>query len=114
VDVPLGEVQRLRRGTVDLALGGAPDVLNATYTKRAGGRLVGTQGDSLVLIVDFLPGGAQSESVQPYGASSRPSSPHYADQAPLFVAHRLKPTLRASEDLAQHTERSYHPGEEGR
>jgi acyl-homoserine-lactone acylase len=114
VDVPLGEVQRLRRGAADLPLGGGPDVLNATYTKRAGGRLVGTQGDSLVLIVDFAADGAHSESVQPYGASSRPGSPHYADQAPLFVAHRLKPTWRAPEELAAHTERAYHPGEEGR
>ncbi len=114
VDVPLGEVQRLRRGAVDLPLGGGPDVLNATYTKRVGGRLLGTQGDSLVLIVDLGPDGARSESIQPYGASNRPASAHYADQAPLFVTRRLKPTWRAPEELAQHTERSYHPGEEGR
>jgi acyl-homoserine-lactone acylase len=114
VDVPLGEVQRLRRGAVDLPLGGGPDVLNATYTKRVDGRLVGTQGDSLVMIVEFAPGGARSTSIQPYGASNRPGSPHYADQAPLFVARQLKPTWRAPEELAQHTERSYRPGEEAR
>ena len=86
VDVPLGEVQRLRRGAVDLPLGGGPDVLNATYATRVGSHLVGTQGDSLVLIVGFGPGGARSESIQPFGASNRPASRHYADQAPLFVA----------------------------
>jgi acyl-homoserine lactone acylase PvdQ len=112
VEVPLGEVQRLRRGTVDLPLGGGPDVLNATYVKREGGRLVGIQGDSLVIVVDFLPGGAVSSSIQPFGASNRPGSPHYADQAPLFVARQLKPTWRAPADLAQHTERAYRPGEE--
>jgi acyl-homoserine lactone acylase PvdQ len=114
VDVPLGEVQRLRRGATDLPLGGGPEVLNATYTKRRDGRLVATQGDSLVMIVDFAKEGARSESVQPYGASNRPASPHYADQAPLFVARRLKPTWRAPEELAQHTERAYRPGEERR
>jgi acyl-homoserine-lactone acylase len=112
VEVPLGEVQRLRRGAVDLPLGGGPDVLNATYVKREGGRFVGVQGDSLVLIVDFLPTGAVSSSIQPFGASSRPVSPHYADQAPLFVARQLKPTWRAPAELAQHTERAYRPGEE--
>ena len=114
VDVPLGEVQRLRRGAADLPLGGGPDVLNATYTKRSGGRLVGNQGDSLVLIVDFAKEGVRSESIQPYGASNRPGSLHYADQALLFVAHHLKPTWRSPEDLAAHTERAYHPGEERR
>jgi acyl-homoserine-lactone acylase len=114
VDVPLGEVQRLRRGAVDLPLGGGPDVLNAAYAKRADGRIVGTQGDSLVMIVELAPGGATSTSIQPYGASNRPGSPHYADQAPLFVARQLKPTWRAPEELAQHTERAYRPGEERR
>ena len=50
VDAPLGDVQRLRRGAVDLPLGGGPDVLNATYGKRTDGRIVGTQGDSLVML----------------------------------------------------------------
>lgn len=111
VDVPLGEVQRLRRGDTDLPLGGGPDVLNAAYTKRVDGHLVGTQGDSLVMIVEFAKGRTRSESVQPYGASNRPGSPHYADQAPLFVTRTLKQTWRDPEQLAQHTERSYHPGE---
>jgi acyl-homoserine-lactone acylase len=114
VDVALGEVQRLRHGAVDLPLGGGPDVLNATYAKRVDGHIVGTQGDSLVMIVDFAPGGATSTSIQPYGASNRPGSPHYADQAPLFVARQLKPTWRDPAELAKHTERAYRPGEESR
>lgn len=113
VDVALGDVQRLHRGKVDLPLGGGPDVLNATYTKRESGRLIGTQGDSLVMLVEFGPDGVvHSESVQPFGASSRPSSKHYNDQSALFVTHRFKPTFRDPEQLAQHTERSYRPGEE--
>lgn len=113
VDVPLGEVQRLQRGSADLPLGGGPDVLNAAYTKRQGGHLVGTQGDSLVMIVEFAPGGARSTSIQPFGASNRPGSPHYADQAPMFVARQLKPTWRTPDELAGHTEQAYRPGEEG-
>lgn len=111
VDVPLGDVQRLRRGAVDLPVGGGPDVLNATYAKDVGDRLVGTQGDSFVLLVEFGPHGpATSRSIHQYGASCRPSSPHYADQAPLFVKHETKPTFRTESELAAHTERAYTPG----
>ncbi len=111
VDVPLGDVQRLRRGSVDLPVGGGPDVLNATYAKDFGDRLVGIQGDSLVLLVEFGPQGpATSRSIHQYGASCRPTSPHYADQAPLFVKHETKSTFRTGAELAAHTERAYTPG----
>jgi acyl-homoserine-lactone acylase len=114
VDPTLGEVQRLRRGGTDLPLGGGPEVLNAAYTKRVGEHLVGIQGDSLVMLVEFSDSGVKSESIEQYGASNRRDSPHYVDQAPLFVAHRFKPTLRDPAELAKHTERAYAPGEEAR
>ena len=112
VEVPLGEVQRLRRGRVDLPLGGGPDVLNAAYAKREGGRLVGTQGDSYILVAEFGSDGVHSSSVIQYGASNRPESPHYADQAPLFLRHELKPALRTLAGIRAHLEREYVPGEE--
>ena len=111
VEVPLGEVQRLRRGATDLPLGGGPDVLNAAYTRREGGHLIGTQGDSYVLLVEFTDAGPRSRSINTYGASSRPDSPHFADQAPLFVRRELKPAWRSLEDIRAHLEREYHPGE---
>jgi acyl-homoserine-lactone acylase len=112
VAVPLGEVQRLRRGSVDLPLGGGPDVLNAASSNKEGKHLVGTEGDSYILIAEFGPGGVVSQSIQPYGASNRPGSDHYADQAPLFVQRTLKPTWRAPEELRAHLSLEYSPGEE--
>jgi penicillin amidase/acyl-homoserine-lactone acylase len=109
VDVPLGTVQRLRRGTVDLPLGGGPDVLNAAHTKIVDGHLVGFQGDSYVLIAAFGPDGVESQSIHQYGDSNRPGSPHYADQAPLFVKHMLKPALRKESDIRAQLEREYSP-----
>jgi acyl-homoserine-lactone acylase len=111
VDVPLGEVQRLRRGNVDLPLGGGPELLNAIYSDRVDGRLVGTQGDSYVLLVEFGPSGASSRSLHVYGASSREESKHYNDQASLFAQQKLKPTWRTKEELRAHLEREYAPGE---
>ena len=109
--VPWGEVQRLRRGSVDLPLGGGPDVINGINARDTEDRLVGRQGDSLVVVVDFAKDKTTSESIHQYGSSSRASSPHYADQAPLFVKRTLKPTWRTPSEQAAHTERAYHPGE---
>jgi acyl-homoserine-lactone acylase len=112
VDVPLGEVQRLHRGTVDLPLGGGPDNLNAVYSRREKGKLVGFQGDSYVLMVEFGPNGVSSKSIHNYGsATGRPESKHYADQAPLFVERKLKPVWRTKEEIRAHLEREYTPGE---
>ena len=57
------------------------------------GRLSIKHGDSFVMLVEWDKAGqVRSESIQPYGAATtRPSSPHYADQAPLFAAKRMKP-----------------------
>ncbi|CAN5778016.1 acylase [soil metagenome] len=111
VRVPWGDVQRLRRGSLDLALGGGPDVLNGINARTVDNRLVGRQGDSLVLIAELRQDGVYSSSIHQYGASSRPASAHYADQAPYFVRRALKPTWRTPEALEGHVERAYHPGE---
>jgi len=108
----LGDVQRLRRGTVDLPLGGGPDVLNAAYTHEKDGKLVAYQGDSYVMLVEFTAAGVVSSSIHQYGSSNRPSSPHFADQAPLFVRHELKPVWRTEADIRANLEKEYRPGEE--
>lgn len=76
---------------------------------------VGRQGDSYVLIAEFPVAGesrnATSTSIHQFGASSRRWSPHYADQASLFVKRTMKPTWRLPAELAKHAERAYHPGQ---
>ncbi len=113
VDVPLGTVQRLRHGAVDLPLGGGPDVLNAAHSKLVDGHLVGVAGDSYILEVAFGPDGpTSSQSIVQYGASNRKDSPHYSDQAPLFLRHEFKPAWRSEADIRAHLEREYSPGHE--
>jgi penicillin amidase/acyl-homoserine-lactone acylase len=106
------EVNRLRRGSVDLGLGGAPDLLRAVYGRKAGdGRLVGVAGDSYILVAEWdRQGQVTSRSINPYGTAVRDArSPHYADQAPLFAAGRLKPVWMDEAGIRAHLEREYAP-----
>jgi acyl-homoserine-lactone acylase len=113
LDPPLGTLLRLRHGSADLALDGAPDVLRAasTWDEAKDGRLVVNHGDSFIMFMAWdRQGRVSSQSIQPYGAATtRPESPHYADQAPLFVAHKLKPVLFWRDDLKNNVERVYQP-----
>jgi acyl-homoserine lactone acylase PvdQ len=112
-DPPWSEVNRLVRGEVDLGLGGGPDLLHAVYGSPEGGRFEGVAGDAYVLLVTFLPDGSiVSESIHQFGSATLDeASPHYADQAPLFVERRLKPVWFEEQDILAHLERSYRPGE---
>jgi acyl-homoserine lactone acylase PvdQ len=87
LDPPLGEVLRLRRGDVDLPLAGAPDTLRALrWTPESDGHLNADFGDGLMMVMDWAPNGALTTRViHQWGASERPESEHYNDQAPLFA-----------------------------
>ncbi len=106
LDPPLGDLMRLRRGNVDLPLDGGPDVLRAMalWDIDEDGRLRAKHGDSFIMLVDWAPNGqVRSQSIQPFGAATtRPQSPHYADQASLFAAHRMKPVWFWPADVAAH------------
>ncbi|MEM7582313.1 MAG: acylase [Acidobacteriota bacterium] len=112
--VPWGEVNRLRRGTIDLPLGGAPDVLRAVYGELDDdGRLVGLAGDSYILRVAWGPDGSlRSESIHQYGSATQDeTSPHFADQAELFAERRMKPVWMDEAEIRAHLTREYRPGE---
>lgn len=108
LDPPLGDVQRVRQGTVDYPMDGGGDTLRAATSWNVDpndGRLLTKHGDSFVMFVEWPKGGGPvtSQSIQPFGAATtRPKSPHYADQVPLFSAHKLKPVHYTREDIAAH------------
>ena len=92
---PMSELLRLRQGDVDLPLDGGSDTLRAstTWDVEDDGRLAVRHGDSFVMWVEWLNGQpVSSRSIQPFGAATtRPESPHFVDQATLFIQHRFKP-----------------------
>jgi penicillin amidase/acyl-homoserine-lactone acylase len=114
IAVPWGEVQRLRRGDLDLAVDGGPDVLRALNTGRPeDGRVIGNSGDCFIMFVQWDGDRVSSRSIHQYGSATLDeTSPHYADQAPLFVSHETKPVWFDEADIRANLEREYRPGEE--
>lgn len=114
VDVAWGEVNRLRRGDVDLPVGGGPDVLHAIYGAfDEDGRFRGIAGDSYIMLVTWDENGrVTSESIHQYGSATLDkTSPFYADQAPIFAARELKPVWLDVDDIRANLSRAYRPGE---
>ncbi len=114
IDPPWGAVNRIIRGTVDLPIDGGPDTFRAVYGEpMKDGRLKAVAGDTLILFVTWdRAGHLTSQSIHQFGAAtSRPGSPHYADQTPLFAAERTKPVWFTEAELAGHIAEHYAPGE---
>jgi len=92
VDPQWGDVNRLVRGENTWPLSGAPDVLRAVYgvfDEKAGYQKA-TAGDSYIMFVEWAPDGTLSaNTIHNFGSATLDAnSPHYNDQAPLFVAER--------------------------
>jgi acyl-homoserine-lactone acylase len=113
LDMPLGELQRLRRGKVDLPANGGTDTLRAatSWDPQPDGRMRVKHGDSFVMLVTWDKAGkVESQSIQPYGAATtRPESPHYTDQMALFEARKFKPVHFDRGDIIAHAKRAYRP-----
>ena len=117
LDPKLGTVLRLRHGEgayrIDLPLDGGNDTVRAStlWDAEPDGRLKVRHGDSFIMFMTWdKQGRVRSESIQPFGsATTRPASPHYNDQAPLFVRHQLKPVLFDPAALKASGARFYRP-----
>lgn len=77
----------------------------------------GYNGNSFVCAVEFVRndsfGGKKikAKSLLTGGVSGDPNSKHFSDQALMYSKGEFKDVLFYKEDVMQHVERSYHPGE---
>ncbi|WP_296700966.1 penicillin acylase family protein, partial [Algoriphagus sp.] len=109
--VTLGEYQKLVRGEKTLPLWGIDDVITAMRSSPLeNGTRKGVQGESYIIMVRFGEGLPKIETVNVYGASNRPDSPHYDDQMQLFLDQKLKPMSLDKEEVMKNAKRVYHPG----
>jgi acyl-homoserine-lactone acylase len=113
-DVAWGDVHRVRRGGVDVPVGGCSGALGCfrvlTFATAEDGRRVVTGGDGWVLAVEFGDE-PRAYSVLAYGQVPDPLSPWHADQAALFAANRMKRVLWTEAEIEAGTVVRYHPGE---
>jgi acyl-homoserine-lactone acylase len=113
-DVAWGEVHRVRRGSVDVPVGGCSGQMGCfrvlSFTRDADGKLSASTGDAWVLAVEF---GAtpRAYSVLAYGQSPKPDSPWHADQAAMFARGEMKKVAFTARDVDAQALVRYRPGE---
>ncbi len=114
IDVRWGDVSRLVRGDLNMEIDGGPDVLRAIYAAGdyEGGIAPATHGDTWIGLVEWDAEGRQTADViHNYGSATLDAtSPHYADQAPLFATKKWRRALTTREAVLANATRVYHPG----
>ena len=112
-DVAWGDVHRVRRGDVDVPVGGCPGRLGCyrviNFREDDDGRRRAVGGDGWVLGVEFT-SPPRAFSVLAYGQSSREASPNHADQAAMFARGEMKEVAFTLQDVERAAERRYRPG----
>lgn len=113
-DVTWGEVHRVRRGPVDVPVGGCGGALGCfrvlNFTRDPDGKLSANGGDGWVLAVEFtdVP---KAYSVLAYGQSPDTTSRWHADQAELFARGELKRVVFTEKDIDSQAVVRYRPGQ---
>jgi acyl-homoserine-lactone acylase len=116
-DVAWGDVHRVRRGAVDVPVGGCSGALGCfrvlNFREDEDGKRVVVGGDGWVLAVEFTDP-PRAYSVLGYGQSPDPASPYHADQAAMFAAGRMKKVAFTEQQIREQLVERYRPGEERR
>jgi acyl-homoserine-lactone acylase len=113
IDVPWGEVHRVRRGSVDVPVGGCGNDMGCfrilAYQRDKDGKLAANSGDGWVMAVEFgdVP---RAMSVLAYGQSRKPDSPWHADQAEMFAAGGAKKVLFTEKEIDAGAVLRFRPG----
>jgi acyl-homoserine-lactone acylase len=126
---PWGEINRFQRlsGAIDLKYDDeAPSLAVGMANSRWGAladfgaerhdgtkRLYGDNGNSFVAVVEFGDR-VRAKSILVGGQSNDPDSPHFDDQAPLYVEQAFKDVAYYREDVERRAEERYRPGKRGR
>lgn len=112
-DIAWGDVHRVRRGSVDVPVGGCTGALGCfrvlQFSPAPDGKLVARGGDGWILAVEFTPV-PKAYSLLAYGESSNPASPYFDDQAAMFARGEMKPVAYSARDVEAATVRRYRPG----
>jgi acyl-homoserine-lactone acylase len=124
--MPWGDVNRYQRISSDIiqqyndnepsypvafasALWGMLPSYNSRYYEGTKKRY-GVSGNSFICAVEFGKK-IKAKSLLAGGNSGNPSSPHFTDQLEMYTKGKFKDVLFYKEEVLQHAEKTYHPGE---
>ncbi|CAN5305671.1 penicillin acylase family protein [soil metagenome] len=123
---PWGEINRFQRltGKVESTFDDTKQSIAVPFTSSFWGslasfgarkypntkRIYGSVGNSFVAVVEFGKK-VKAKSVVTGGSSSDPSSVHFNDQSGMYALGQFKDVLFYDEDIKNHVERTYHPGQ---
>lgn len=123
---PWGEINRFQRANGDIELefdDSAPSLPVPMSSGRWGSlaaygmrgqsdakKIYGTRGNSFIAVVEFGDK-VKAKSLLAGGQSGDPSSPHFYDQAQMYVDREFKDVAYYREDVEKRAQRTYHPGE---
>jgi acyl-homoserine lactone acylase PvdQ len=96
-------------GLVSSAFGELPSFVSRVMPNTQ--KRYGVSGNSFIAAVEFGKK-VKARTIVTGGESSDPASPHFGDQASMYLNGQFKDVLFYMEDVEQHVEKRYHPGEE--
>lgn len=111
-EIPWQDLFRHRRGKIDLPFQGGPEVLAAAFPKmQKDGRLKNVAGESLIMLVDYNPTDASYKAftINAYGSSAEPNSPHYTDQMEMYTNQKTRYVLQGFENQKKFASKIYSP-----
>ncbi|MEP0787725.1 MULTISPECIES: acylase [Cyanophyceae] len=108
LDVPWGDVFRLRSNNVDLAANGGPGSLGIfrvlNFAPASDERFLAFDGDSYVAAIEFS-NPVRAMALTSYGNATQPGSPHLGEQLQMFARKQLRPVWRSRQDIVAHLEK---------
>jgi acyl-homoserine-lactone acylase len=107
LDVPWGQVARLRYGNVDLPASGGPGLFGifqvVDLAPASGGGFQQVAGDTYMAAVEFS-NPIRAKVLTTYGNATQPGSPHMGDQLPLYARNELRSVWRTRKEIEAHLE----------
>ncbi len=110
LEVPLGDIQRIIRGDKDYPMYGGPNTLaNAHFKINENGKLQCIKGDSYIFYAQYGDDGLERlETINVFGNSNKPDSPHFSDQLDIYKDMGTK-KVNISRESIRASGTGYHP-----
>lgn len=105
LDVPWGDVFRLRYGSIDLPANGGPGKLGIfrvlNFVPNDQGQFESSDGDTFTAAIEFS-NPVRAMALTSYGNATQPHSAHVGDQLKAFSQKQLRPVWRSRQEILAH------------